>query len=99
MKIQQTEILHETNILIKGNEPFLSFAQTGLILNLNDRYGKSHNFIETPFGSAGIPINKLRKGETLRLQLTRVFDVEPKWYQKIWIWWKNLDREKLCRKC
>jgi hypothetical protein len=83
--VEEVEVLHETKFTIKGNEPFLKYTQTGIIINLNDRFGSSHNLVETPFGFAGIPVSKLKRGDQFRMQLCRVTTVEKvPWYAKIW---------------
>lgn len=95
MRQEQIEILHESNIKIKGNEPFLDYIRTGLIINLNDLTGRSHNFVERiPVGpGSGVPISKLKKGETLRLQLIRSYEVDvpdPSRWNRFVTWVKEI---------
>ena len=87
---EKIEILHETECHIKGNEPFLDFLQTGVIVNLYDRSGRSHNFIDALIGGANVPIDTLKKGETLRFQMTRVSLVPMTWWELVWSWAKGL---------
>lgn len=81
MKHTQVEILQQTECPIKGNEPFLSFVDTGVIVNLHDRSGKSHNFLDGWVAGARLPIQKLRKGDILQFQLRRATEVEIPWYE------------------
>ena len=83
---EEIEVLHETECPIKGNEPFLSFGQTGMIVNLHDRSGRSHNFLDGWVAGASIPISRIKKGDILRFQLYRVYQVPTRWYERVWDW-------------
>ena len=87
MKIEKTEVLHETRLVIAGHEPFLRFGSTSLIVNLHDQSGQSHNFFQGPV--AGIPFH-VRNGDTLRFELVRVRTVEVPWYYKIQKVWERI---------
>lgn len=71
VKVPSIELLHETSVLITGKEPFVNFSHAGLIVNLKDYSGASHNFVER-MGSAGIPLNGLKAGDRLLFGLYRV---------------------------
>ena len=78
MKIEQTETLHKSELVIKGNEPFLLFGRTSLIVNLHDQSGQSHNFFQGP--CEGIPF-RFKNGDTLRFTLARVQVREIRWWE------------------
>jgi hypothetical protein len=79
----QVEVLYELNVVIKGNEPFLSFHYPGRIVNLKDASGRSHNFIDAIFGQIGIPMDRLKVGDILKFQFCRAYPVKIPWW-KFW---------------
>ncbi len=76
------EVLHETDHPIRGDEPFLRYGDTGLIVTFCKQGYGNHNFIER-LGSPGVPISKLKKGDTLRFQMVRVSSKNLTLWQKI----------------
>jgi len=75
-----SKILHKIEVPIKGNEPFLSFGRTTLIVNLHDSSGRPHNFLES-FGNASL--TGLRNGDVLQFQMVVVRQFEMTWYESL----------------
>lgn len=83
---QKSEIIQESKMVIKGNEPFLSFHQIKMIVNLHNHSGQSHNFLD------GFPVSfgSLRQGDVLKFQMVREYPIEMKWYERILDWIRSL---------
>lgn len=81
-KLKVNEVLHETEHTIRGNEPFLRYGDTGVIVTFVKQGFGNHNFIER-LGPLGIPVSGLKKGDVLKFELSRVVTHELTPWQKI----------------
>ncbi len=79
---EKIETLQTTNIVIKGNEPFLTFNSPRVIGNFTDYSGRSHNF-EWPPTDFEKPWSVLKAGDTLRIQFSKVTVVKFPWYKRL----------------
>lgn len=77
-----TKILYESSTPIRGDEPFLDYVRSSMIINLRSYDGRSHNFFESSSnGWGGIPLHYLHRGDKFRVQLSRVREVDIPWYE------------------
>jgi hypothetical protein len=76
------EALRTTNLVIKGDEPFLTFNNARVIVNFTDYSRRSHNF-EWPHTDFEKPWSTLKTGDTLRIQFSKVTAVKFPWYKKL----------------
>lgn len=78
---EKIETLQTTNISIKGNEPFRSFNEARVILNISGG-NRSHNF---EFSSTDFvrPWSILKPGDILRIQFSKVTSVKFPWYKRL----------------
>lgn len=83
-----TKILYRTDIAVYGREPFLSFGDAALILNLHTRYGASHNLVHTSNGA--ISFHSVGQGDVIRVQISKEHNVDVPWYQSIKDFWKKV---------
>ena len=75
----KTELLHQTKINIKGNEPFLSFQKSHLIVNLSAGLAGSHTFFE-----GGVDqLRSANKGDVLAVQIVRIHQVPMTWWGRL----------------
>jgi hypothetical protein len=81
-----TEVLHEIDQRIQGNEPFLSFVRPRMIVNLSGGYSGSHNFFEGNIDS----FSRVGRGDTLVFQLQHVSQVPMTWWERVWSWVRGL---------
>lgn len=79
---EKIESIVTTNICIKGNEPFLTFDNARVIVNFTDYSRQSHNF-EWPQTDFEKPWRILKKGDTLRIQFSKVTAVKFPWYKRL----------------
>lgn len=90
MKQLLTKVLHETNIKIKGNEPFLSYNRAGLVTSLVDYSGQRHTLSEQYGGS--ISLSEVKKGDNVYLCLIHSRDIEVPWYEPIKKLWGRISK-------
>ena len=83
---EKVEVLHEVSQKIYGKEPFLSFPRPRMIVNFsNGAYG-SHNFFEGYFEAMA----RLRLGDRMVFQVSRVSLVRMAWKERVWDWIRSL---------
>ena len=78
---EKIKTIQTTNITIKGNEPFRSFNEARVILNISGG-NRSHNF-EFPSTDFVRPWSVLKAGDTLRIQFSKVTAVKFPWYKRL----------------
>jgi hypothetical protein len=83
---QKTEVLQEIKHPITGREPFLAFNQPKLIINIHDYSGRSHNFLDGWCAS----FHPFRRGDTLKFQLCREYQVELTWWEQLLAWFREV---------
>ena len=86
--IDEDEQLYKQMVMIKGDEPFIQFGNAGIYVNFKDLSGRSHTFVED--WGARIPLNKLKKGEVFRIDVSRVSFKEKHWYDFVVDFWKKV---------
>lgn len=77
-----TEVLHEIDQRVQGNEPFLRFVCPRMIVNLSALGAGSHNFFEGNIDS----FSGVRRGDILVFQLQHVSQVPMTWWERVWSW-------------
>lgn len=82
----KTEILHEIEHHVQGDEPFLSWRRAHMVVNLSAGMNGSHNFSETFVTPSSWP----GKGDILAFQIVRLSQVPMTWYERVWSWVKGL---------
>ena len=87
MKRLKFDALSQNITVIKGNEPFTSYTDPTIILNVRSRDGRSHTFLDN---LSGIDLSRLKKEDRLHIALIRVSTVEEPWYQPIKDFWKRI---------
>jgi len=87
VKDETTEIFHETDILIRGNEPFLNYHGAGVVASLRGPGGQSHTIVERFQGYMNL--STLRKGDVLTLSLSRSRTEEITLIEKIKRLWRK----------
>jgi len=78
--MNQTTTLHETAFTIKGNEPFIKYGESGIIVHLKGPWGQTHVLVERYLSGVSGLVN-FQKGDTIRLRLDRVRKVG--WFKEI----------------
>jgi hypothetical protein len=89
MKRLRFDNLSQTISVIKGNEPFISYRDPTIILNVRSKDGRSHTFLDN---LSGVDFGRLKKEDQLHVVLMRVSTVDEPWYQPIKDFWKKVWR-------
>jgi hypothetical protein len=80
VKKLQFDDLCKTVTTIKGNEPFISYHNPTIILNVRSKDGRSHTFLDN---LSGVDFSRLKKEDRLYIALIRVSTVDVPWYDSI----------------
>ena len=83
---EKVEVLHEVSQKIYGKEPFLSFPRPRMIVNFSNGACGSHNFFEGYFEGMA----RLRLGDRMVFQVSRVSLVRMTWKERVWDWIRSL---------
>ena len=87
MKRLKFDTLSQTITVIKGTEPFITYANPTIILNVRSRDGRSHTFLDN---LSGVDFSRIKKDDRLHIALIRVSTVEEPWYQPIKDFWERI---------
>ena len=87
MKKLRFDNLCQTITVIKGNEPFISYHDPTIILNIRSKDGRSHTFLDN---LSGVDFSRLKKEDRIHVALIRVSTVEVPWYDPFRKFWKKV---------